>query len=69
MVFQVLGEVDRGHAARAEFLMDGVAVGQGGFDAVEGVGHEGLRCGAMPWLGSPGLKSGLGPGNSVGASS
>ena len=29
-VFQVLGEIDRGHAARANFFLDGIAVGEGG---------------------------------------
>ncbi len=57
VVLQVLGEVDRGHAARAEFFLDGVAVGKGVFEAVEGVGHEGLRCGGRRSLGSPGLTS------------
>ncbi len=31
VVFQVFGEIDRGHAARTEFFLDGVAVGQSGF--------------------------------------
>ena len=57
VVFQVFGKVDRGHAARAKLFLDGVAVGEGGLEAVEGVGHEGLRCGAMRLLGSPGLTS------------
>ncbi len=43
VVFQVLSEVDRRHAARADFLQDGVAVREGVFETVEGVGHEGLR--------------------------
>ncbi len=47
VVLQVLGEIDRGHAARAEFFLDGVAVGEGGFETVEGVGHEGLRYGSV----------------------
>ena len=34
VVFEVLGEVDRGHAARAEFFLDDVAVSEGGFEAV-----------------------------------
>ena len=38
-------------------VLRGSTVGQGGFEAVEGVGHEGLRCGAMRSLGSPGLTS------------
>ncbi len=41
--------------SRAEFFLDGVAVGEGGLEAVEAVGHEGLRCGAKRLLGSPGL--------------
>ncbi len=39
VVLQILGEVDRGHAARAKLFLDGIAVGEGGFETVEGVGH------------------------------
>ena len=39
VVLQVLGEVDRGHAARANLPLDGVAVGEGGGEAGELVGH------------------------------
>ena len=38
-VFQVLGEVDRCHAARAKFPLDGVPVGEGGFEAVDEIWH------------------------------
>ena len=31
LVLKVLGEVDRGHAARANLPLDGVAAGEGGF--------------------------------------
>ena len=34
-----LGEVDRRHAAAADFFLDGVAVGEGGFEVVEKVRH------------------------------
>ena len=35
----IAGEVDRGHPARTQFFLDGVAVGEGGFEAVEKVWH------------------------------
>jgi len=38
------------------------AVGEGVFEAVEDAGHEGLRCGVMRLLGSPGLTS---PGSAL----
>ncbi len=40
---QVLGQLDRGHAASAEFVLDPVAVGEGGAQTHEGVGHVALR--------------------------
>ncbi len=46
MVFQVLGEIDRGHAAAAEFPLDPVAVGERCLEAIEQVGH--LGCLDMP---------------------
>ncbi len=42
-VLQVLGEVDGGHAARTEFPLDFVAVGEGGREAGADLGHGGLR--------------------------
>ena len=39
VVLQILGEVDRGHSAAANLPLDGVAVGQGLFQSVKGVGH------------------------------
>ena len=39
MVLQVLGKVDGGHAAGSEFILDGVAVGEGGLETVKKVGH------------------------------
>ncbi len=39
-VFQILGEVDRGHAASAEFVLDGVVVREGGFQSFDGVRHR-----------------------------
>ena len=43
VVLEVLGEVDCSHASGAQLFLDGVAIGKGGFEAVKGVGHEGLR--------------------------
>ena len=37
---QVLGEIDRRHPTTAEFPLDGVAVGEGGLEAGEGVSHK-----------------------------
>ncbi len=39
MVFEIPGEVDRGHPAGANLLPNGVAVGEGGLEAVEKVRH------------------------------
>ena len=39
VVLQVLDEVDRRHAASTDFTLDGVPIGQGGLEAVEGVRH------------------------------
>ncbi len=39
VVFEVLSEVDGGHAPGTEFFLDGIAVGEGGFEAVEKVWH------------------------------
>ncbi len=39
MVIQILGKVHRGHAAGAKFFLDGVAVGESGFESVEKVWH------------------------------
>ncbi len=38
-VLQGFGGVDRCHAARAEFFLDGIAVGEGGLEAVHKVWH------------------------------
>ncbi len=38
------GEVDRGHAAGTEFVLDGVAVREGGAEAFEDGGHRRRRC-------------------------
>ena len=43
VVPQVLGEVDRRHAARAELALDAVAVGEGGREALCHVAHE-MKC-------------------------
>ncbi len=39
MHVSAFGEVDGGHASGAEFPLDGIAVGEGGFEAGELVGH------------------------------
>ncbi len=36
---QVLGKVDRGHPASTDLFLDGIAVGEGGLEAVEKVWH------------------------------
>src|SRR5258708_32547986 len=63
LVLEVLGEVDRRHAARAELALDAVAVAQSGRETC-GIGHQGLtRCGpgrpaastALPLLRASGL--------------
>ena len=48
LVFQVVGEVDRGHAAGAEFALDGVAVRKGGGQA--GGGSVTVTGRALPTL-------------------
>ena len=40
VVLEVLGEVDRGHAARAELALDAVAVGKSCCKVGPGVGHR-----------------------------
>ena len=50
IVLEVVREVDRGHAASAEFALDGIAVGQGLLKP-DGCGHaEGL--GKDAWWGT-----------------
>ena len=39
MVFEVLGEVHRRHAARTQLFLDGVAVGEGGGETVHEIWH------------------------------
>ena len=39
LVLEVLGQVHRGHATNTDLPLDGVAVGEGGFEAVEKVWH------------------------------
>ena len=39
VVFQVLGEIDRRHPTATELPLDGIAIGEGGFQTVNGVGH------------------------------
>ena len=40
VVLDVVGEIDGGHAARAELALDPVAVGEGGCEARGGVSHR-----------------------------
>ena len=54
MMLQVLGEIHRGHAARTDLFLDGVAVCEGGFEAVEKIWHRRLRWSA----GWPSARSG-----------
>ncbi|MCZ6917880.1 MAG: hypothetical protein O7I93_13975 [Gemmatimonadetes bacterium] len=42
-VFEILGEVDRGHATGAQLALDGVAVGQGRREPVDDIRHGRLR--------------------------
>ncbi len=44
VVLQVLGEVDSGHAAVAKLPLDGVAVGEGGAQALSRVHRANLSC-------------------------
>ncbi len=40
VMLQVLGQVDRGHAALAELALDGVAPVEGGVEKAHGFGHR-----------------------------
>ncbi len=44
LVREIVGEVDGGHAASTEFTLDGVAVGEGGGEALRNVCHVARRC-------------------------
>jgi len=39
-MLQVVGQVDRGHAAAAELVLDAVAVGQGRLEPFQGLGQS-----------------------------
>ena len=39
VVLKVPGEIDDGHTARTEFFLNSIAVGEGGFEAVERLWH------------------------------
>ena len=39
VVFQILGEIDRGHPSSADLLLDGIALGEGGLETVEKLWH------------------------------
>ena len=43
-VLEIVGEVDGGHAASTEFPLDGVTLGEGGFEALRNVCHVTRRC-------------------------
>jgi hypothetical protein len=43
IVPEVVGEVDRGHAAASELALDAIAIGQGGREEVGCVGQRGNR--------------------------
>ncbi len=40
MMLDIFSEIDGGHAAGAEFALDGVAVGEGGREAGGDLGHQ-----------------------------
>ena len=48
VVLEVVGEVDGGHAALAELALEAVAVGEGGGEAGDGIGHADLISCAVP---------------------
>jgi hypothetical protein len=50
VVFEVLGQVDCGHAAAPELALDPVAAGQGGREASSDVGPVGLMGGCPSTL-------------------
>ena len=42
VVLEIVGEVDRGHAAAPELALERVAVGQGGLEPFQGLGQRDL---------------------------
>ena len=51
VVLEVLGEIDRGHAARAEFALQAIAVRQRGGEAIERISHaDSLRRWPFPTI-------------------
>ena len=48
VVLHVLGQIDRGHPALAEFAFDSIAVGEGGVEAILGSGHGRIERSALP---------------------
>ena len=48
-VLQVLGEIDRGHAARAELALDAVAVGEGGAKPRGDFDRWSAQCASIGW--------------------
>ena len=44
VVLEVFGEVDRGHAAGTDFVLDGIAVRKGSFQSFDGIRHRSIRC-------------------------
>ncbi len=51
MVPQVLGEIDFGHPTGPNLPLEGVAVGEGGFQAVQHIRHVRLQAGSVPKMG------------------
>jgi len=43
VVLEIVGQIDHGHAAATDLSFDGVAVGQGGLQSVQQVGHVPIR--------------------------
>ncbi len=54
-MFEALGKIDRRHPTATKLPLDGVAVGEGGFQTVEGVRHgAALRFGSTTKMGHAG---------------
>ena len=60
VVPEVLGQVDCRHAARAELALDAVAVGQGGGETSDGIGHGPHEtCGSVRPVARPTVREGV----------
>ena len=51
LVANVLGEIDRGHAAGAQLALEGVAVGQGFLESFKRIRHGDDGCGLTSYTG------------------